>query len=194
MASESQKAKGNSKKSSSPNTDSKGFSTDADGEEKSRLPFEPAQSRKKMPKKSAPASPAAKENTGPSAKSEGSKGKTATVQNSASQAASFGIPAVVTKRMTRRMALFCGIPTALGMLTFVVSYIVVSQHLFKLPTVMVFLISLGFFGLGVLGLSYGALSASWDEDRVGGWLGFNEFRVNFGRTVQSWRSAKQNNS
>jgi hypothetical protein len=95
--------------------------------------------------------------------------------------------------MARRMAFFCGIPTVMGMLTFVISYIIVSQHLFKLPTIVVFLVSLGFFGLGVLGLSYGALSASWDEDRLGSWLGWSEFRLNFGRAVESWRTAKQKN-
>lgn len=194
MTSESQKAKGNSKRSSSPNSpssDSKGFSKDADVEGKSSLPFEPVQNRKKTPKKSASAAPANKGSSGMPAKTGATKEKAATGQESTTQKASTGIPEVITKRMTRRMALFCGIPTALGMLTFVVSYIIVSQHLLKLPTVAVFLVSLGCFGLGVLGLSYGALSASWDEDRLGGWLGFNEFRVNFGRTVESWRSAKQ---
>jgi hypothetical protein len=194
MASEPQKARDNSKKSNSPNSDSKGFAKDADLEEKSRLPFEPAQNRKKTPKKSAPATTTAKEASGQSVKSEVAKGKMTSGQQGTAQKASTGIPEVVTKRMTRRMAFFCGVPTALGMLTFVVSYIIVSQDLIKLPTVAVFLVSLGCFGLGVLGLSYGALSASWDEDRLGGWLGFNEFRVNFGRTVESWRSAKQKDS
>jgi cell wall-associated NlpC family hydrolase len=193
MASDSRQAKGNSKKSSSPKSDTKGFSKDSGSEEKSRLPFEPAQNRKKPPKKAAPASTSTKTNTEQLAKSDGSKGRVATVQNGVAQKSATGIPEVITKRMTRRMALFCGIPTALGMLTFVVSYIIVSQHLFKLPTVVVFLVSLGFFGLGVLGLSYGALSASWDEDRLGSWLGWSEFRVNFGRTVESWRTAKPKN-
>lgn len=110
----------------------------------------------------------------------------------ASKANAFaGIPEVVSQRMARRMGLFCGIPTACGMLTFVISYFIVTQNLFDLPTVVVLLISLGFFGLGVLGLSYGALSASWDEERVGTWLGWDDFKTNFGRTVASWRSARQ---
>ncbi len=189
----SRQAKGNSKKSGSPKSDTKGFSTDSGTEEKSRLPFEPAQNRKKVPKKSAPASTQAKDNSGQSAKPDVTQGKATPVQKGAAQKPATGIPEVITKRMTRRMAFFCGIPTAFGMLTFLVSYIIVSQHLFKLPTVVVFLVSLGCFGLGVVGLSYGALSASWDEDRLGSWLGWSEFRVNFGRTVESWRTAKQKN-
>ncbi|NJP08948.1 MAG: DUF3464 family protein [Leptolyngbyaceae cyanobacterium RU_5_1] len=162
--------------------DSKEFSKQPDLE-KSRLPFEPSQTRKKTPKKSAQ-SPAVKSQDGSSAPASTQPEKFTT-------STSAPIPEVVSKRMARRAALFCGIPTSLGMLTFVVSYVIVSQHLFNLPTVVVLLTSLGFFGLGVLGLSYGAFSASWDEDRLGTWFGWGEFRANFGRTISSWRSAKE---
>jgi hypothetical protein len=192
MASDSRQAKGKSRQGNSPKRDTKGFSKDTH-EQKSRLPFEPAQNRKKAPKKAAPAAASSQNNAGQSAKPDGSQGKGAAVEKGVTRKAATGIPEAITKRMTRRMAFFCGIPTAMGMLTFVVSYIIVSQHLFKLPTVVVFLVSLGCFGLGVLGLSYGALSASWDEDRLGSWLGWSEFRVNFGRTVESWRTVKQKN-
>jgi len=53
------------------------------------------------------------------------------------------------------------------------------------------LVSMGFFGLGVLGLSYGVLSASWDENRVGTLLGWQDFTQNLGRTIAAWRSIKQ---
>ncbi len=153
----------------------------------SRLPFEPAQNRKKTPKKpvSTPAV-AAKPDTSKQSNSE----KIATATSA--RKASAPIPEVVSKRMGRRMGFFCGIPTSFGMLTFVVSYFLVSQHLLKVPTVAVLLVSMGFFGLGVLGLSYGALSASWDEDRLGSWLGWQEFTKNVGVLTASWRSLKQN--
>lgn len=93
--------------------------------------------------------------------------------------------------MVRRMALLSGIPTALGMSTFVISYLVVSNDLFKLPTYAVLLVSLGWFGLGVLGLSYGVLSASWDEEEPGSRLGWAEFKTNFGRMMQARQSNKQ---
>ena len=53
------------------------------------------------------------------------------------------------------------------------------------------LVLLGLFGLGVLGLSYGILSTSWDEDRVGTWWGWSDFVVNFGRLTSAWKDAKQ---
>ncbi len=101
------------------------------------------------------------------------------------------IPEVVSKRMARRMALFCGIPSALGMLTFIASYLLLIKAGIKLPNVAVVLVSMGFLGLGVLGLSYGLISASWDEERVGTRVGLEEFNLNFKRLTDAWKSARQ---
>ena len=98
---------------------------------------------------------------------------------------------VVTARMAPPMAVFCGTPTFLGVATFFTSYVVVSQGWLKLPNVAVLLTSMGFFGLGVFGLSYGVLSASWEEEIVGSKLGWQEFKVNWGRMVSAWRSTRQ---
>ena len=103
--------------------------------------------------------------------------------------ASMAIPDAVSKRMAKRMAIFCGVPSFLAIATFVVSYYIVSHHLMDLPTSAVLLVSLGFFGLGVLGLSYGLFSASW-EDEPGSLLGASEFRINLGRTIAAWRSQR----
>ncbi|MEC4983641.1 MAG: PAM68 family protein [Oscillatoria sp. PMC 1068.18] len=149
----------------------------SESEERDRLPFEPRQKKKKTPKK-AP--------TAPQATASNSTNKS---QSDAELKGS--VPEVVSKRMIRRMALFCGIPTALGISSFVVSYFIVSKDWFELPTAAVMLVSMGFFGLGVIGLSYGIFSASWEEERVGSWLGFAEFKTNFGRTVAAWRNQRQ---
>ncbi len=93
--------------------------------------------------------------------------------------------------MIRRMALFSGIPTALGITSFVVSYYIVSRELLELPTIAVLLVSLGCFGLGVVGLSYGILSTSWDENRPGSLFGWEEFSLNLGRMVQAWRASRR---
>ncbi|MBW4514671.1 MAG: PAM68 family protein [Timaviella obliquedivisa GSE-PSE-MK23-08B] len=98
-----------------------------------------------------------------------------------------GIPEVVSRRMLQRMALFSGIPSALGMSTFGISYWVVSQDIFPLPTYAVLLVSLGWFGLGVVGLTYGVLSASWEEDSLGSKIGLEEFKVNWGRMTEAWQ-------
>ncbi len=101
------------------------------------------------------------------------------------------IPEVVSQRMIRRMAIFSGIPTGMGILSFFVFYVVVNQEWFKVPNTAVLLVSMGLFGLGVLGLSYGILSTSWDEERVGTWWGWSDFTINFGRFTSAWRNARQ---
>ncbi|NJL35577.1 MAG: DUF3464 family protein [Leptolyngbyaceae cyanobacterium RM2_2_4] len=154
-----------------------------------RLPFEPAKSRKK-PEKKAPATPVKPEKQPDSKKSESKKASKGGGGDRPSQnaATSMAIPEAVSRRMVRRMALLCGIPSALGISTFFVSYFVVTHDLVALPNVAVVLVSMGFFGLGVLGLSYGVLSASWDENAAGSALGWSEFTTNLGRMTEAWRS------
>lgn len=143
-----------------------------------RLPFEPGQTKAKSEKKKPSPSPAA-------------SAKKAASPVSRKSRSSSGIPDAVSKRMIRRMAVFCGVPTSLGVSSFFVSYFVVVNGLFELPNTAVLFVSLGFFGLGVLGLSYGALSTSWDEDSPGGWVGIDEFKVNLGRMRQAWQDARE---
>lgn len=136
------------------------------------LPFEPRQKKKKSPQKA----PATSVKARSSAKAEASLS---------------AVPEAVSQRMVRRMALFCGIPTALGMLSFVVCYFIVINEWLDLPTIAVVFVSMGFFGLGVVGLSYGILSASWDENRDGSFWGTEEFATNFSRMITAWRSARK---
>lgn len=102
------------------------------------------------------------------------------------RAAATAIPEVVSQRMLRRMLVFSGIPTFLGVAAFFVSYFLIVKGSVELPPYAVLLVTLGCFGLGVVGLTYGVLSASWDEDRPGDWLGMDEFQVNFGRMTSAW--------
>jgi len=141
---------------------------------KERLPFEPKKNRKKTPKK-------------PPVNTVEAKSQTPT-ETSAKQPTA--IPAAVGQRMLRRMGLFSGIPTVFGISTFIISYFVVTHAWFKLPNSAVVLVSMGFFGLSVLGLSYGAISASWDEQKPGSILGWREFTTNFGRLTEAWRFRK----
>jgi hypothetical protein len=103
------------------------------------------------------------------------------------------IPQVVSQRMVRRVAYFCGIPTFLGIGALIVSYLLVTYAEIKLPPIAVLLVNMALFGLGVLGITYGVLSASWDEERVGGLLGFSEFTTNWGRMVEAWRETRNGN-
>ncbi|MBD1811216.1 PAM68 family protein [Microcoleus sp. MON1_C1] len=146
-----------------------------------RLPFEPATNRKKTPKKPPEPQPSV-------ALELDSADKQPKANKTRKQSQS--IPEVVSQRMISRIAVFCGVPTLLGISTFFVSYFVVSKGLFDLPNTAVLLVSMGCFGLGVLGLSYGVLSASWDEEISGSTLGWEEFNTNFGRMREAWRAAK----
>ncbi len=177
-------------------------------DDRDRLPFEPTKKRQKSPK-TKPTSAAETGNN--SEKTPAAKNPKAaeTVKNSEKTPAAknpkqsqqvkkltkeeMAIPQVVSVRMGRRMAVLCGIPTFLGVATFFVSYIIVSHGWFKLPHIAVLLTSMGFFGLGVIGLSYGVLSASWDEEVAGSMVGWQEFKVNWGRMVSAWRETRQKN-
>lgn len=99
------------------------------------------------------------------------------------------IPKEVSQRMLRRMAFFSGMPVALGVGVFFLSYYLQSREIVELAPVVVLLLTMGCFGLGVLGLTYGVLSASWDEE-PGGLVGIKEFKLNFGRAVESWKEGK----
>lgn len=165
--------------SSKPQRDS---NRSSDSSEREPLPFEPAKSRKQADKKAE--MKAKKATVASPTKAEPSK-------QSPRTPSAAGIPDSVSRRMVKRMAVFSGIPTALGMSTFVISYFIVSRGIYDLPTYAVLLVSLGFFGLGVAGLSYGAVSASWDEETLGSPLGWSEFTTNLGRMTGAWKAARQ---
>lgn len=153
----------------------------ADESERSHLPFEPTKKRQKPPK--AANKPIVKP---PESDKQDKKKPPFTKEEMA-------IPQVVNQRMIKRLAVFCGVPTALGITTLVVSYLLASFADIQLAPIAVLLVNMGFFGLGVVGITYGVLSASWDEEEPGTLLGFDEFRTNLGRMVDVWRETRQKN-
>ena len=105
-------------------------------------------------------------------------------------AASQAVPAAVANRMARRIALATGLPTLLGMSVFVASYLLVSHHILDIPPSATLLASGSCFLLAVLGLSYGVLSASWEEG-PGSLLGTEQIGLNIGRLKASLRALRQ---
>ncbi|MEB3256863.1 MAG: PAM68 family protein [Cyanobacteriota bacterium] len=99
------------------------------------------------------------------------------------------IPDAVANRMARRIAISTGIPTLLGMGVFIASYLLVSRHLLDIPPSATLLASGGCFLLGLLGLSYGVLSASWEES-AGSLLGVEQIPVNLSRVKASVRAMR----
>jgi len=99
------------------------------------------------------------------------------------------IPDVVANRMARRIAVASGVPSLLGMAVFVVSYLLVSRQILDIPPGITLVASGGLFLLGVLGLSYGVLSSSW-ETEPGSLLGSEQIGLNVGRLRQSLRAMR----
>jgi hypothetical protein len=77
-----------------------------------------------------------------------------------------------------------GVPSLLGMASFVVSYLLVSRGILDIPPAITLVTSGGFFLLGLAGLSYGLFSASW-ESQPGSLLGLEQIGVNISRLKQS---------
>ncbi|NEQ45116.1 MAG: DUF3464 family protein [Leptolyngbya sp. SIOISBB] len=154
--------------------------------EQERLPFEPKSKRKKNQKET-PQVAAEK----PVKQSAAAVSSTTNRPSAKYTREETSIPEVVSRRMLRRMLYFSGLPVTLGILVFFASYVLIVQRIAELPNVVVLLTTLACFGLSVVGLSYGALSASWEESMPGSLIGFEHFQVNFGRLVGSWRQARE---
>ena len=145
------------------------------------LPFEPAKSRKKQGKKLS-SSPKTKVTEKQSTPNLSQKSKRVRAESS--------IPEIVSRRMISRMVLLSGTPLLLALLTFVFGYFIIINDLFTQPNQVILLVSISFFGLSVIGLSYGIFSASWDEDKKGSLLGLQELKTNFQRMKEAWKEAK----
>jgi hypothetical protein len=100
------------------------------------------------------------------------------------------IPDAVASRMARRIAIATGIPTLMGMGVFVASYLLVTRGVADIPPGATLVASGACFLLGLLGLSYGVLSASW-EPQPGSWLGAEQVGVNLARLRQSIGALRQ---
>ncbi len=104
---------------------------------------------------------------------------------------SSGIPKYVADRMAKRIFFTAGIPTIMGMSVFVISYIIVTRNIAEIPPSSTIAISALFFLLGLGGLSYGILSASWDKE-PGSFFGVENIPLNIERAKAAFKPASQN--
>lgn len=126
-----------------------------------------------------------------SAKASKSKKKQKKAKGKKRDAPSSVIPKVVSNRMLRRVGIFSGIPTLLAFLTIPASYFITEQGWVEFPSTVVLFISVTCLGLGLVGVSYGIISASWDEELKGSALGISEFKLNIGRIQERRRIQKE---
>ena len=102
-----------------------------------------------------------------------------------------GIPKYVADRMARRIFIAAGIPTVMGMSVFVISYVIVTKNIAEIPPSSTIAISALFFLLGLAGLSFGILSASWDKE-PGTFFGIENIPMNIQRAKAAFKPATQN--
>jgi len=74
---------------------------------------------------------------------------------------------------------------------FVVSYIIVTRNIAEIPPSSTIAISALFFLLGLAGLSFGILSASWDKE-PGSFFGIENIPMNIQRAKAAFKPATQN--
>ena len=103
------------------------------------------------------------------------------------------IPQEVANRMAKRIAITSGLPTISGMGVFLLSYLIVSKGIADIPPSLTLVTSAVCFLLGLLGLSYGILSSSW-ESSPGTLLGFENISSNINRIRIAFKSLNQANN
>ena len=74
---------------------------------------------------------------------------------------------------------------------FVASYFIITKNIAEIPPSSTIAISALFFLLGLGGLSFGILSASWDKE-PGSLLGFENIPLNIQRAKAAFKPATQN--
>ena len=94
------------------------------------------------------------------------------------------IPEVVFERMIARILFYVGAPMATGIAFLQVFGVLKEQNLWDVPIWLPFLTTFVTFGASALGIAYGTLSTSWDPERKGSLLGFEEAQKNW---VDMWR-------
>ena len=114
------------------------------------------------------------------------------VKNNSSKIANkkSGIPSYVANRMARRIAFTTGIPTLSGMGVFIGSYFLISKGIADISPTLTLVSSAICFLVGLLGLSYGILSASWDFN-PGSFLGLENIKPNINRMKDAFKTSKK---
>ena len=100
------------------------------------------------------------------------------------------VPEVVTNRMLKSIAIFAGSPVVFGMMLFPLFYYIKKVQGVDLPVWAVYIVQTTVFGGGLLGISYGIISTSFDERREGSFLGWNEFKANLPQVLSSFGGKK----
>lgn len=103
------------------------------------------------------------------------------------------IPERVASRMGKRMIPFVGIPLFGSMGAFVLFWYLATYQNLEFQPAMVATTTVAFLVLGLLGITYSVMSASWDPDGPeGSALGLEEFKTNVGNLKDGLARSKEN--
>jgi len=102
------------------------------------------------------------------------------------------IPEKVAVRMGKRMLPFVGLPLFGSMITFVLFWYLATYKDLAIPTVLVAYATIGILVIGLLGITYSVMSASWDEDREGSFMGWEEFQKNVNNVRDGLQRSREN--
>ena len=101
------------------------------------------------------------------------------------------VPEIVADRMIGRIATFFGIPVFGGLAIFVGAYFYSKQTDTVIqPNIIAYATQVPFV-LGLLGITYGIMSASWEPDKEGSNLGIDEFKTNFARVKDGLKRTRE---
>ncbi|XP_073001891.1 uncharacterized protein PAM68-like [Typha latifolia] len=89
------------------------------------------------------------------------------------------IPEVVFNRMIRRILVVVGTPMASGIGLLYVLSSLRQMHVLEVPGWLPFVTILLSFGTSAFGIAYGTLSTSWDPNKEGSFLGWEEAQKNW---------------
>ncbi|KAK9672588.1 hypothetical protein RND81_12G110300 [Saponaria officinalis] len=101
------------------------------------------------------------------------------------------IPQVVFDRMLKRILASVGLPMGIGLLILKVIDYLKEEQIWDVPLWVAFMTTFVFLGSSVLGVAYGSLSTSWNADKTGSLLGFNEAKENW---TQMWKEDEEEDS
>ncbi|KAK9836133.1 hypothetical protein WJX81_004171 [Elliptochloris bilobata] len=85
----------------------------------------------------------------------------------------------VNARILSRILTFSGVPVALALCLFPLFYYLKVVQKVDLPMGLVYTVQSLVFGAGLVGITWGILSASWDPQRKGSAFGLDEVKQNF---------------
>lgn len=102
------------------------------------------------------------------------------------------IPEKVAQRMGKRMLPFVGIPLFGVMGAFVAFWYLATYKNYEFQPALVAFSTIGILGVGLLGITYSVMSASWDVEVEGSALGWDEFKKNLSSIQDGLKRTREN--